>query len=94
VLEACYVERWDERARVLDIQGRFSRYSILGEEFIDCGAQELAIDEDVKRYRLVVWTEETVYESRELWTLESWRTLAYGDTRRSRLCNTHAQPIY
>jgi hypothetical protein len=94
VLEACDVERRDERACVLDVQGRLGRYAVLGEEFINGGAQELAIDEDVKRYRLVVWAEQTVYEGRELWALESWRKLAYEESRGWRLCNGYAQPRY
>lgn len=66
VLEARDVERRDQRARVFDVQRGFGRDAILGEEFVDGGPQELAIDEDVEGNGLVVRSEETVYEGRKL----------------------------
>ena len=66
MLEARDVERRDERTCVFDVQRGFSRDAILSEEFVDGGPQELAIDEDVERYWLVVGSEEAVYERREL----------------------------
>lgn len=61
MLEACHVERRNESAGVLDVQCRFGRYAIIGKELIDCGPQELAIDENVEWDWFVIGTEEAVY---------------------------------
>lgn len=55
----------DQGAGVLNIECRFSGDTVRGEEIFDGGAEELAVDEELKRDRLF-GVQEGVYEFGEV----------------------------
>lgn len=40
---------WDQSLDIFNVEGRFRGDSILGEEFVQRGAEELAVDEEFQR---------------------------------------------
>ena len=72
MLEACDVQRRDQRPCVLDFQSVFRVDAILGEELVNRGAQELAVDEYVERDAVCVAVKEVVYERGKLVSAQSW----------------------